>query len=230
MDFKRGLSFMTQDPQWIAKVVIGTLVSLVPILNFAAIGYTMDVVRNVYGGREVPLPEWDRFGDKFVRGLIAVVIQFLWALPLFVLLCPFYAVLFATLPASPEAQDPNVATVLGIACLGLLMGIISLLLTPFIMVAQVRYAVTNSFGEALPVPVWQELRRNIRPWLLIMLFFFVVGIVMALIVGVVIVCTFGLGGVLVIPFAFYMQLVAAYLYAQAHREAAGASTLPPSMV
>jgi len=153
VDFKRALSFMTQDPQWIAKVGIGTLVSLVPILNFAAMGYNLDVMRNVYDEREVPLPEWDQFGDKFVRGLIAAVIQFLWALPLFVLLCPFYALLFATLPPSPEAQDPNAAATLGVACFGLLMAIIAVLLTPFMLVAQVRYAVTNRFGEALPGPV-----------------------------------------------------------------------------
>jgi len=54
--------------------------------------------------------------------------------------------------------------------------------------------------------------------------------VMALVIGVVAVCTFGLGGLLVLPLTFYMQLVAAYLYAQAHRESVGASTAPSGMV
>jgi hypothetical protein len=226
VDFKRALSFMTQDPQWIAKVGIGTLVSLVPILNFAAMGYRLDVIRNVYFGREFPLPEWDNFGDKFVRGLLLAVVQFLWSLPLLVLLCPLYIVAFATGLATPEGQDPGAGVGFAFACIGLLAALGSVLLVPFVMTAEARYAVTNNFSEALPGPVWRELRGNFRPWLQVILF----AVAFGLGVGLVAACTFGLGALLVIPLIFYMQLVTAHWYAQAHRASVGASTAPSSMV
>jgi hypothetical protein len=48
VDFKRGITFLFQDPRWLIKIGIGTLIVLVPILNLAAIGYSLDVMRNVY--------------------------------------------------------------------------------------------------------------------------------------------------------------------------------------
>ena len=74
MNLGRGLRFPLDDPQWLPKVLIGTLVSLVPILNVAGVGYMLDVTRNVVAGRETPLPEWDNFGDKFVRRLTGTLI------------------------------------------------------------------------------------------------------------------------------------------------------------
>ncbi len=82
MDFGRGLSFMRRDPNWIVKILLGSVLAMVPILNFAATGYGFDVIRNVYNGQETPLPEWgDGFGDKWVRGLIGTVIAFIYMLP-----------------------------------------------------------------------------------------------------------------------------------------------------
>jgi len=36
MDFGKAVSFTFDDPDWITKVAIGGVVTLVPILNFAA--------------------------------------------------------------------------------------------------------------------------------------------------------------------------------------------------
>ena len=62
MDIGRAYTFIMSDPKWIAKVLIGAAVSLVPILNLALYGYALDVVKRVYQGTDLPLPEWDDFG------------------------------------------------------------------------------------------------------------------------------------------------------------------------
>jgi hypothetical protein len=64
------------------------------------------------------------------------------------------------------------------------------------------------------------------PWLTIL----AVGIGVAVLAGAIQFCTFGLGSLLIIPLTFYMQLVTAHWYAQAHRLSTGGAATPPSMV
>jgi hypothetical protein len=221
MDLMRGVRYPLQDSDWLKKVGIGTLISFVPIFNLAATGYSYDVLRNVYNGRETPLPEWSDLGNNFIRGLIGAVIGFLWALPVLLLSCPLYAVLLSSAANSPTGEPTGGAAAV-VGCLGLLVGIVALLIVPMQLVAIARYAVTNNFSEALPGPVLRELRGNVKPWLIVLL-----GIVgFAVVAGVLAACTFGLGYFLILPLVFYIQLVAAHWYAQAHRESTGGITAP----
>jgi hypothetical protein len=159
MDFGRGLRFPFGDQQWVSKVLIGTLISLVPILNLAATGYMLDVTRAVVGGRDTPLPEWDNLGEKFVRGLIGVLIQFLWTLPVLIFACPMALIAVAGSAGSPDGELSAGAGV-AMGCVGVLIALASLALTPIVYVALSRYAVTNNFNEALPGPVLRQLRGN----------------------------------------------------------------------
>lgn len=224
MDLKRGLTFPTLDPQWVVKVLIGTLISLVPFLNFVAVGYSLDVTRNVNNGQETPLPEWNDFGGQFVRGLLAVIIQFIWSLPLLVLACPFIFTIMASV--NPETGDLNTSGGLAIACLPFLILAGALVLAPLTMAATTRFAVTNQFSEAMPGPVLREVRSNLRPWFTIL----AVSLGFGLVVAALYFCTLGLGAILIIPLTFYMQLVVAHWYAQAHRQSTGGVPTSPSMV
>lgn len=224
MDLKRGLTFPTLDPQWIVKVLIGTLISLVPILNFVGVGYALDVTRNVNNGQETPLPEWNDFGGQFIRGLLAVIIQFIWSLPMIVLICPFIFMTIGSIDA--ETGQLSGAGGAAIACMPILIIIGALVLAPFIMAANTRFAITNQFSEAMPGPVIREVRSNLRPWLTILAAGFGIGILVVALNF----CTFGFGAILLIPLMFYMQLVAAHWYAQAHRQSTGGLPTPPSMV
>ncbi|HEX6291992.1 MAG TPA: DUF4013 domain-containing protein [Herpetosiphonaceae bacterium] len=224
MDLKRGLSYPTLDPEWVVKVLIGTLISIIPILNFVAIGYTMDTTRNVYHGRDTPLPEWNDFGGQFIRGFLGTVLQFLWGLPLLLLACPLIFILVGSI--DPSTGEPTAASGAVIACLPIAIILGVLVLSPFMMAAFTRYAVTDRFSEAMPGPVLREVSSAPRPWLLILAAAF--GFVVFAIVFQL--CTLGFGALLFIPLTFYMQLVAAHWYAQAHRVASGGSAAPPSMV
>ena len=68
MDVTKSITYIFQDKRWFTKLLIGWLVSLVPILNFAFTGYSTETIKNVENKREFPLPEWDDFGKKFVLG------------------------------------------------------------------------------------------------------------------------------------------------------------------
>jgi hypothetical protein len=213
MDFGRGVNFVRQDPAWLMKVIIGSLISMVPILNFAATGYALDVLRNVYAGRETPLPEWgENFGDRFVRGLLAIVIQFIYALPLVVFACVVGGV--GSLTASARGAEDGGPAGIVMLCLMPLLFAGGLLLGLLGMVAVTRYAITNDFGQAFRVgEVVAEFRRGLGAWLGMLVVLVLAGFAFGL--GALITC--GLG----VLFAFYLTLVQHHWMAQAYRQSAG---------
>ncbi len=86
MDVGRSISYVFQDPDWLKKVLVGGLLSIIPIFGtFVVIGYWIRIARNVATGNELPLPEWNQFGEDFIRGLKAFVAVFIWAIPLIIL-------------------------------------------------------------------------------------------------------------------------------------------------
>jgi hypothetical protein len=66
-------------------------------VNFAWSGYMVELLRNVTDNSAEPLPNWDNFGQKFMNGLILVVVGFVYALPIILLTCLPIGVL--TIPA-----------------------------------------------------------------------------------------------------------------------------------
>jgi hypothetical protein len=85
MNIKKALSYMFEDKQLANKAGIGALVSIVPILNFAWTGYSIEVMRNVIKGEPLPLPGWENMGKKFMDGLILFLAGLIYALPVLLL-------------------------------------------------------------------------------------------------------------------------------------------------
>lgn len=229
MDFMRGIKYPLQDQEWVKKIAIGALISFVPILNFAAVGFATDSLRNVYQGRETPLPTWDELGTLFVRGLMVVIIQLLWSLPLLVLLCPAF-LLIGLAGAASGNEEPGALFALANICVWGLYAVAAVLLAPLMMVAQARFAVSNNFSDAMPGPVWGELRSNFRSWLIVMGFALLAGVLISVVSVPIVLLTLGLGFFVLIPLQFYLQLAAAHWQAQAHRESVGSVGLPTTML
>jgi hypothetical protein len=87
MDAEKSFSFPFEDQEWISKLGLGALISIVPILNFAWSGYLVDIIRNVMKGHPKPLPAWDDLGKKLTEGLILFAAGLVYAAPLLVALC-----------------------------------------------------------------------------------------------------------------------------------------------
>ena len=85
MDIGKSFTYIFEDKKWLNKVGLGALISIVPILNFAWVGYIVQVVRNVENSQIEPLPEWSDLGEKFLKGLIFLVAGLLYALPVVIL-------------------------------------------------------------------------------------------------------------------------------------------------
>jgi hypothetical protein len=92
MDIGRALTFFTEDERWIEKTAIGTGVLLLSTLLsfvlvgvvgfFIVMGYGVRLLQNVRDGVNPILPEWDQWGDDLSRGFKLFVVQFIWALPI----------------------------------------------------------------------------------------------------------------------------------------------------
>jgi len=72
VNFGRCFGFVTEDPDWVKKVLIGgafTLLSGLIVGMFFVAGYWVRFLRRVAAGDPRPLPEWDDLGGIFHDGL-----------------------------------------------------------------------------------------------------------------------------------------------------------------
>jgi hypothetical protein len=87
MNIGKSFSFPFEDKQWITKLGLGALITMIPILNFAWTGYMVGIMRNVMNGSPEPLPNWDDFGKKLTDGLMLTLASLVYALPIIIVFC-----------------------------------------------------------------------------------------------------------------------------------------------
>lgn len=87
MDAEKSFTFPFEDKDWISKLGLGAIISLVPILNFAWSGYLVGIIRNVMNNDAEPLPTWDNLEKKFSEGLILFGAGLVYAFPILIGLC-----------------------------------------------------------------------------------------------------------------------------------------------
>jgi hypothetical protein len=65
----------------LTKLVIGIVLSFIPIIHWIARGFTIESSGLGKSKPSAKMPEWKNFGHLFVRGLLADIIFFIYALP-----------------------------------------------------------------------------------------------------------------------------------------------------
>lgn len=224
MDIGRAFSFVTEDEAWLTKLllggVIGLLGSIIIIGPIALQGYMIETARNVMLGNPRPLSDWSNFGDKLAKGFIAIVINIVYALPLFVLACIAFFILAAGGNAASNSSNGSGGAALGLlgACVFGLIFLGAIVLVPVYMAALVRYIQTNSLSAALDFrTVLSTVRATPGTWLML----FLMSILTSL-VGQLGSIACGIGLFLTIPYA---SVVLGHTLGQAAAQTAGA---PPS--
>ena len=70
MNYIEGITYVTKEPGWFKKILIGAFVTAVPFFGGAASnGYQMEVLRNLVNRQPNVLPEWQDMGKLFINGL-----------------------------------------------------------------------------------------------------------------------------------------------------------------
>lgn len=188
MDVGKSFSYQFEDNNWINKLLIGALVSAVPILNFAWLGYMVDLLRNVMEGVSLPLPDWSDFGEKFTKGLIIWLAGIVYSLPAILFGCiPFSVLAFSGGTESGNFQDTLLAALTG---LGLIFGCLLLLyflaLSFFFPAVYINFARKGNFASCFAFgEIIRTVSANLNKYLTAWLVSIVAGIVVGLIVGIV---------------------------------------------
>jgi hypothetical protein len=189
LDFGRAFGFAFQDPDWVKKMLLGGLFSLLGMLIvgvFFVSGYFVRLVRRSARGEERPLPDWDDLGGLFGEGVPAVGVYLGHVLP--VVMVPLLmliasAVVFgggASLAHRSEAAANALGAMLSVVILALyaLFMLVMLALMVYLPAAIVRLALLGRFGAAFD---WREnlafIRRNLGPYLLALGFYLVASFV-----------------------------------------------------
>ncbi|MEA3441044.1 MAG: DUF4013 domain-containing protein [Chloroflexota bacterium] len=183
MDIGKSFRFVFEDKDWVSKLLIGVLVSLVPILNFAFMGYLVQLVLNVSEGIAHPLPDWSDFGDKFVKGLIMVVAGFIYALPIVILIGIMGGTgALADLSTGGEISDVAGALLAGVGVLfACLIALYGLALIFFYYGMTIHFSREGTFGSCFQIGkiinlISSNLGEYLTAWLVSLLFGFVLTI------------------------------------------------------
>jgi uncharacterized membrane protein len=219
MDLARSFSYVTEDQEWWKKILLGGVISLIPIVGqIYLMGYALEALKNIIAGREVPLPEvTEDFGGKLLNGLLLSVIVFIYYLPVTVI---GSASGIGSAIISGAVDDPDaVGAITGVwsacfGCISLIVGIAVGLLMPFVWS---KYAETGQFEDAFKFgEIFQMLKNNLGDTFIVLIVNGVAG-VLAFFIGVVF-CLFGL-----LFTMFYVQLVTVFLYGALYRQAKAAA-------
>lgn len=168
INYTRAFSFMFEDKNWVAKIFLGAIFNLLMMVLIGipfVLGYLLELARNSSEGKEIPLPEWDRLGDKFTRGLVYLIIVIIYSIP---------GIVLSFIPCVKY-------------CLGPLYFVALLFVLPYITV---KYARTGSFEDVFRFDqIIDFTRKNINNLIIVVLLAIALQIiatfgVLALVVGI----------------------------------------------
>ncbi len=220
MDIGSSFTYMFEDESWIKKILIGGIVALVPIVNFAAMGYVVEVIRNVRDGRPTPLPEWDQFGQMWKSGLWLFLIFLVYSIPIIILAC-ISGIATAALGTGLEgASAEAIGGTMGIisTCLSCLMGLWGLVIGVLSPAILIRLAETGQFNSAFQFgEVVSVAKANVGSYLIVLILLWVAIYIIGWL-GLI-ACIIG-----VIFTIFYAYLIAGNLLGQLAAQVRGAVT------
>jgi hypothetical protein len=203
VDLSKSFAFVFDDEDWVQKVLIGGILSFIPIVNLVTLGYGLRVLKNVAEGVDKPLPAWADFGEYFVKGLVSVFGSAVWALPI-ILLSMVLAVVDAVTGYRADPQYVSVPARICMSGFSCLAGLYGLFLGLVLPAAMTKYAVSGEFAAFFRFgEIFSYIKSHLGPYIVALL----LGAVATFIGGLgVILCVIGVAFT-----SFWSSLVANHL-------------------
>jgi len=233
MDIGRALTFFTEDERWIEKTAIGTGVLLLStLLSFVLVGivgflivmgYSVRLLQNVRDGVNPVLPEWDRWGDDLSRGFKLFVVQFIWALPIILIIVPITLVsVLVGNSGGGDAEGFAVLLALCATCVSFIVAIFYMLIQPAITIF---FAENEEISAGLQIGrIWDWTRSHIGEVMIVTIVYIVGSMIIGTVGSIAGVILCGIGLLVTIPLAqlviYYLQF---HLYGQLAPALAGGS-------
>ncbi len=216
-DVTRTLTFFFEDPNWVAKLLVGSLfAALSPFLIGAVfmVGYAIALARQTMKGEQSMLPEWDDFRSIFIDGLRGMALSLAHKLPLIILTVFLaFALLGGIFLQREGGAAPQEFMFYGLPALfggWVLFFLLSLAVLIYVPAAFVRFVRTDSLGAAFDFMENVDfIRRHISTYVLALL-----AIVLAAFISQFGVLVFCIG---IFPAAFWSSCVMGYVIGQLAR-------------
>lgn len=146
MEFGKAFTYPFEDPEWLRKLGIAALISLIPIVGqIFLIGWMLDLTRRVVTRDATPLPEID-FGKQLIDGLKGMVVGLVYTIPIYIILAPIWII--AALSGNIDENTLGwLISLVSICCTGLVV-IYSLFLVFITPAAFANMVVKDSLGAA----------------------------------------------------------------------------------
>ena len=219
MDFGKAFTYVFDDEEWIKKILIGALLSLIPFVGWWFVGgWGLEITKNVIRREEKPLAEWDDLGGYLVRGFQVMLVGVVYALP--IILFSLCISLLPVVGVDPSAGDNTMASIYWVvmvcfSCVSILYGIILALVVPAAlgnMAAAEQFGAAFRFGE-----VFGMVRSAFGAYVIVILGTLVAGLVAGL--GILL-CVVG-----VLLTTVWANAVNSHLYGQAYNVAQESQSL-----
>ncbi|MCA9952715.1 MAG: DUF4013 domain-containing protein [Anaerolineales bacterium] len=221
MDVSKSFRYVFDDKRWVGKLGIGALITIFVVTIPLLVGWMIGIVRNVMNDDETPMPEWTDWGKLFMDGLKIIVAQFVYTLPIWVIMCIGLAATGALSELSggggSDALGTLGAVTIGLmVCLLLLVSIALFFLSPAIVIQYVLSG--DEFGACFRLSeVWAIARDNIANILIVFLVSMALGFIISLVTSVlaIIPCIGWVAAVIISILAGpYTAAVTGHLYGQ----------------
>ena len=214
MEFGLAFSYVFKDPDWVKKILLIAVISIIPIIGqLVALGFALEIMKRVINHDSTPLPDLD-FGGFLGKGFQAFVISFVYSIPTFIFTAPTQIItLFA------DSMDPDVAMYasIGVGCIcGGLAFIYGILMAFMLPAAYGEFLSQGSLGAAFKFgKVFGLVRKAPVAFLIAILATFVGGIIAPL--GAI-ACVIGVFATM----AYYFAIMG-HIYGQAYNQAVQAA-------
>lgn len=148
MDFETNFKKPFTD---VKKLLIGILLSIVPVINFFAMGYMLETAKRSMK-KDSSLPEWTGWGDLFVKGLLSIVIEAIYFIPAAVVgMVILWPTMASAMPMMMQGQIPNFGEMIanmGSMALGLVLAGLLALFAAYAAPSAIFHYLNSGFSEA----------------------------------------------------------------------------------
>ncbi len=144
------------------KLLIGIVINIIPIVNLISYGYILESSDIKKGEQSEKMEEWEDFGGFFVKGLLGLIISFIYAIPALIVgiiafvvaLGPLFGKLAFMGPQRVQTMNPEeffpmfLPYLVAALPLVVVFAILILIATYVAPVAVLKYIKTDKFSEA----------------------------------------------------------------------------------
>lgn len=218
MEIIEEIKFPSTNKDWGQKVLIGGILNMIPIINFFSSGYSLKVMKEAIESKP-EMPQWEDWGNFFVRGLIAFIISLIYLIiPIIVLLVSLGSMAFAVISAAVSHDKSMALGAIGGAIGGILISLVLMIIFGFLIpMALAMYVKEDNISAAFRLG---ELLSRIRSVFGEYLTVYIVLIVLSFVLGL-----FGavpILGILIMIFAgFYIEVVGANMFGKVYAKSTG---------